>query len=65
MNKIKVEPKHKIVERAELPGGNCTMNSINLEQLKLIQTKMLLGIPLSAFEKAYYTLYGDKLTEVN
>lgn len=41
------------------------MNSINLEQLKHIQTKMLLGIPLSAFEKAYYTLYGDKLTEEN
>lgn len=39
------------------------MNSINLEQLKRIQTKMLLGIPLSAFEKAYYTLYGDKIKD--
>lgn len=39
------------------------MNSINLEQLKRIQTKMLLGIPLSAFEKAYYALYGDKIKD--
>lgn len=32
------------------------MNSINLEQL--------LGLPLNSFEKAYYTLYGNKLTEI-
>lgn len=41
------------------------MKQINIEQLKQIQTKMLLGIALSAFEQAYYTLYGDKLAEEN
>ncbi len=40
------------------------MNSINLEQLKRIKTKLLLGLPLNSFEKAYYTLYGNKLTEI-
>lgn len=39
------------------------MNSIYIEQLKRIRAKITLGIPLSAFEKAYYTLYGDKLKE--
>lgn len=39
------------------------MNTISLEQLRLIKTKLELQLPLTAFEKAYYTLYGDKLTE--
>lgn len=41
------------------------MNSLNLEQLKQKQTKLLLGLPQSAFEKAYYTLYGDTIAEEN
>lgn len=41
------------------------MNTINLEQLKHIQAKILLGFALSAFETAYFTLYGDKITEEN
>ncbi len=39
------------------------MNTINFEQLKQIQTKLLLGLPLNSFEEAYYTLYGDTLKE--
>lgn len=39
------------------------MNTINYEQLLKIRAKLILGLALTAFEKAYYTLYGHKLTE--
>lgn len=41
------------------------MKQIDIEQLKRIQTKKLLGLALSAFEQAYYTLYGNRLSEEN
>lgn len=41
------------------------MNNANIEQLKLINAKLILGLPLNSFEQAYYTLYGGKLTEAN
>ena len=41
------------------------MNPINLEQLRRIRAKIALDLPLTAFELAYYTLYGDNLTEKN
>ncbi len=39
------------------------MKTINLEQLKQIQAKLLLDLSLNSFEEAYYTLYGEHLTE--
>lgn len=41
------------------------MNSANIEQLKLINAKLILGLPLNNYEQAFYTLYGTKLTEEN
>lgn len=39
------------------------MNIINYDQLRKIRAKLLLGLALTAFEKAYYTLYGYKLNQ--